>query len=164
MVAAAYLATQFEGSARVCAALAALGMIGVGAISEAINRPIWRRIEKWTYASMPADWEQLRKTWSTAHTLRTASAFLAVVFFCATAVIGSRSARSSRRPDGPVRRVARLLGGRPGGRPGPGPPPPGGPPGGPPGRPPEPGRTPGGGPPAGPVDAAGFSPVSGGQG
>jgi hypothetical protein len=87
MVAGVYLATQFEGSARVGAILAALGMVGVGAISEAINRPIWRRIEKWTYADMPADWQQLRKTWSTAHTLRTASAFLAVVAFCATAII-----------------------------------------------------------------------------
>jgi hypothetical protein len=87
MVAAVYLAIQFDGSARLAVGLAALGMIGVGGISEAINRPIWRQIEKWKYATMPENWQQLRKTWSTAHSLRTASAFLAVVAFCATAVI-----------------------------------------------------------------------------
>lgn len=82
MLVGLWLVTQFEGTAaKVTLAGAAAMMLAVGVISEGTNRPIWRRIEKWTPETQPADWEQQRHTWKVAHALRTAAAFLAVVLF-----------------------------------------------------------------------------------
>jgi hypothetical protein len=76
-----------QPAARVTAGLAALMMLAVGVISEGKNRPIWRMIEKWTPATLPDNWEQLRHTWKNAHALRTAAAFLAVVLFATTTAL-----------------------------------------------------------------------------
>jgi hypothetical protein len=79
MLVGAYLTIELvETGAEVAAAIATLGMIGVGLISEGTNRPIWRRLEVWNLGNMATNWEQLRRIWSNAHTLRTASAFLAL--------------------------------------------------------------------------------------
>jgi len=83
-----YLTIQLDQSAaEICAALATLGMVGVGLISEGTNRPIWRRIEAWNIKTLATNWQQLRHVWSRAHTLRTVSAFLALSGFTAAAII-----------------------------------------------------------------------------
>lgn len=73
--------------AQVAAAAATIGMIGVGLISEGTNRPIWRRIEAWNTNTLATNWEELRRIWSNAHTLRTVSAFVAWVGFTTAAII-----------------------------------------------------------------------------
>jgi hypothetical protein len=88
MALGAYLTIELvETGAEVAAALATLGMIGVGLISEGTNRPIWRRIEKWTINDMATNWVELRRIWGNAHTLRTISAFIALAGFTAAAII-----------------------------------------------------------------------------
>jgi hypothetical protein len=88
MLVGVYLVTQLdETAAQVAAGGATVMMLTVGAISEGRNRPIWRMIEKWTHETVPDHWQQLRRTWSLAHTLRTAAAFLAVVLFAVAAII-----------------------------------------------------------------------------
>jgi hypothetical protein len=88
MLVGAYLTIELvETGAEVAAAIATLGMIGVGLISEGTNRPIWRRLEVWNLGNMASNWEELRRIWSNAHTLRTASAFIALAGFTAAAII-----------------------------------------------------------------------------
>jgi len=85
-----YLTIEFtEISAAICAAIATLGMVGVGVISEGTNRPIWRRIEAWNTSTLAQNWVELRRLWGHAHTLRTASAFVAMVAFTAAVIIES---------------------------------------------------------------------------
>jgi hypothetical protein len=76
-----------ELAAATCAAIATLGMVGVGLISEGTNRPIWRRIEAWNTSTLAQNWVELRRLWGNAHTLRTVSAFIAMVAFTAAVVI-----------------------------------------------------------------------------
>jgi hypothetical protein len=76
-----------ETGAEVAAAAATLGMVGVGLISEGTNRPIWRRIEEWNMNTLATNWQELRRIWNNAHTLRTASAFIALVGFTTAAII-----------------------------------------------------------------------------
>jgi hypothetical protein len=83
-----YLTIEFTDiAAAVCAAIATLGMAGVGLISEGTNRPIWRRIEKWDTSTLAQNWVELRSLWGRAHTLRTVSAFVAMVAFAAAVII-----------------------------------------------------------------------------
>lgn len=87
MVNGAYLAFSLDDSAaQITSALAALCMLGVGAVSETQNRPLWRKLEKWTVDELPADWQRLRTFWSNMHTIRTAFAFAAVVLFTASLI------------------------------------------------------------------------------
>lgn len=79
--------TLDESAAQVCTAVATAGMIGVGLVSEGTNRPIWRRIEAWNIDTLATNWLELRRIWGNAHTLRTVSAFMALVAFTAAAVI-----------------------------------------------------------------------------
>jgi len=76
-----------ESGAEIAAAAATLGMVGVGLISEGTNRPIWRRIEAWNMNTLATNWQELRRIWSNAHTLRTVSAFIALVGFTTAAII-----------------------------------------------------------------------------
>lgn len=87
MAVGAYLTVELDGEAEIATAVATAGMVGVGLISEGTNRPIWRMIERWNIATMAGNWVQLRRIWSTAHTLRTISAFLALAGFTAAAII-----------------------------------------------------------------------------
>jgi hypothetical protein len=76
-----------EIAAAICAAIATLGMVGVGLISEGTNRPIWRRIEVWNTSTLAQNWLELRSLWGNAHTLRTVSAFVAMVAFTVAVII-----------------------------------------------------------------------------
>lgn len=88
MVNGAYLATQVdESSAQVTVIIAALCMLGVGITSETQNRPLWRKLEKWTVAELPDNWQKLRAHWGNMHTLRTAFAFVGLVMFTTTLII-----------------------------------------------------------------------------
>ncbi|HEV7886637.1 MAG TPA: hypothetical protein VGO92_03695 [Acidimicrobiales bacterium] len=88
MVNGLFLATQVDDStAKITCAVAAAMMLGVGIVSEGKNRPIWRMIEKWKIGTMPGNWLELRRVWSLAHSLRTAFAFLGVVFFTLSLVL-----------------------------------------------------------------------------
>jgi hypothetical protein len=88
MLVGAWLTTELtEDAARISTAVATLGMVGVGLVSEGTNRPIWRRIEKWTIETQATNWVQLRRIWGNAHTLRTVFAFLALAGFTAAAAI-----------------------------------------------------------------------------
>ena len=88
MAAGAYLTIELpDGAAEIATAVATAGMIGVGLASEGTNRPIWRMLERWDIGTMATNWIQLRRIWSTAHTLRTVSAFLALAGFTAAAII-----------------------------------------------------------------------------
>lgn len=88
MLVGGYLTVSLDKTAAAaCAAVATLGMIGVGLISEGTNRPIWRRIEAWNGFTLAQNWIELRRVWSRAHTLRTVSAFLAWVGFAAAAIV-----------------------------------------------------------------------------
>jgi hypothetical protein len=88
MVNGAFLATQLnESGAQLTAAGAALCMLGVGIVSETQNRPLWRKLERWTLAELPSNWQELRTFWGNMHTLRTAFAFLGLALFTATMVI-----------------------------------------------------------------------------
>lgn len=83
-----YLTIELNDTgARVCAAVATLGMIGVGLVSEGTNRPIWRRIEKWNINTLAENWVDLRRIWGNAHTLRTVSAFAAWVAFTLAGIL-----------------------------------------------------------------------------
>jgi hypothetical protein len=88
MVNGAYLTTQLdESAAKVTCAIAALCMLGVGLVSETQNRPLWRKLEKWTVNELPENWQSLRTFWGNMHTLRTAFAFVALVLFTTTMII-----------------------------------------------------------------------------
>jgi hypothetical protein len=88
MAVGGYLTVELDnGAAEIATAVATAGMVGVGLISEGTNRPIWRMIERWEIATMAGNWVQLRRIWSTAHTLRTISAFLSLAGFTAAAII-----------------------------------------------------------------------------
>jgi hypothetical protein len=88
MVNGFYLATQLDDStAQITSALAALCMLGVGVVSETQNRPLWRKLERWTLAELPDNWQELRAFWGNMHTLRTAFAFVGLVLFATTMVI-----------------------------------------------------------------------------
>jgi hypothetical protein len=82
MLNGAYLAVSLDDStAQILAGIAALGMLGVGIVSETQNRPLWRKLEKWQVHELPENWQQLRLGWSNAHAMRTASAFVGLVAF-----------------------------------------------------------------------------------
>lgn len=89
MLNGAYLTFALDDtSAQGAAAIATLGMIGVGAVSEAMNRPIWRKVERvWTPTEVPDNWQELRRTWSLAHSSRAAIAFIALVAFTTAFVV-----------------------------------------------------------------------------
>jgi len=88
LAAGIYLTIELgESGAEVAAAAATLGMVGVALISEGTNRPIWRRIEKWNMNDIATNWEDLRRIWGNAHTLRTVCAFFALAGFTAAALI-----------------------------------------------------------------------------
>jgi hypothetical protein len=88
MLLGAYLTFSLDDSAAAaCAAVATLGMIGVGLVSEGTNRPIWRRIEAWNIRTLATNWVELRRIWGNAHSLRTVSAFIALCAFTAAALI-----------------------------------------------------------------------------
>jgi hypothetical protein len=87
MVNGVYLATQVDGAAKVTVALAALCMLGVGMVSETQNRPLWRKLERWTVPELPGNWPQLRQHWGNMHALRTAFAFSGLVLFTTTMII-----------------------------------------------------------------------------
>jgi drug/metabolite transporter (DMT)-like permease len=53
-------------------ALAALAlMLGVMAVTLAVEVPIDKQIMTWTLGTLPADWTDIRARWATFHTLRT---------------------------------------------------------------------------------------------
>jgi hypothetical protein len=88
MVVGLYVGTQLnESVAQILSFIGAAGMLGVGVISETQNRPLWRKLEKWTVDELPDNWEVLRKNWSNAHGWRTLSAGIAVVAFTLAAII-----------------------------------------------------------------------------
>lgn len=77
-----FLFTQLDDSnAQILALIGAAGCLGVGIISETQNRPLWRKLEIWKVEELPDNWQKLRKHWSDMHTLRTASAFVALCAF-----------------------------------------------------------------------------------
>ena len=83
-----YLTIELEESAAaIASAIATVGMVGVALVSEGTNRPIWRRIEKWNMNDIATNWEDLRRIWGNAHTLRTVCAFFALAGFTAAALI-----------------------------------------------------------------------------
>jgi hypothetical protein len=83
-----YLIVELPGwGPRIAAAIATLGMIGVGLVSEGTNRPIWRRIEAWDTYTLAQNWIELRHFWGRAHTLRTISAFVALAAFTAAGIV-----------------------------------------------------------------------------
>ena len=83
-----YLTVELpDHGSNICAAVATLGMVGVGLVSEGTNRPIWRRIEKWNTYTLAQNWIELRRLWGHAHTLRTVAAFFAWVAFTAAAIV-----------------------------------------------------------------------------
>jgi hypothetical protein len=82
-----YLATQVRSAAKPTCILAALCMLGVGVVSETQNRPLWRKLERWTVPELPDNWQALRTFWGNMHALRTAFAFAGLALFTATLVI-----------------------------------------------------------------------------
>ncbi|MEV4509557.1 anthrone oxygenase family protein [Dactylosporangium sp. NPDC049525] len=57
------------------AALSALALFGVALlVTMRIEVPIVRRIETWTVATLPPDWQRLRDRWSAFHLVRIATA------------------------------------------------------------------------------------------
>jgi hypothetical protein len=85
-----YLVTLLDETlAQVDVAIATLGFVIVGAISESTNRPIWRKIENvWTGPeNTPTDWKRQRRVWSTAHTLRTLAALVSTVGYAVAGIV-----------------------------------------------------------------------------
>jgi uncharacterized membrane protein len=74
VVGLAVVVMLFRAGARTAAWLAAAGlalMVAVLVITLAVEVPIDNMIAKWTEATLPADWMQIRSRWAAFHTLRT---------------------------------------------------------------------------------------------
>lgn len=79
-VAGTLLAVRTTGTTRALAALAAVLMLGVSAVSHLANVPINRRVKAVTDTErLPAGWTDPRPLWRRWHLLRTALAVVALV-------------------------------------------------------------------------------------
>lgn len=64
------------------------GMVVVGIISEGINRPIWRQIERWSPRRVKdSEWAGKRYRWHLAHQARTYGSILALCSYAAAAIV-----------------------------------------------------------------------------
>lgn len=69
------------------AALAALVLFGVALfVTMRVEVPIVRRIETWTVATLPPDWQRLRDRWAAFHLVRIATAGAGLALLLAAAV------------------------------------------------------------------------------
>lgn len=83
------LAVRTTGTTRMLAALAAVLLLGVSAVSHLANVPINRRVKAVADAErLPADWSDPRPLWRRWHLLRTALAVVALVVNGAAVALG----------------------------------------------------------------------------
>jgi uncharacterized membrane protein len=61
--------------------LSFLLMVATLIITVVVEVPIDNQIKTWTEAIVPANWESLRHTWDTFHTIRTFTSIISVCFF-----------------------------------------------------------------------------------
>jgi len=75
--------------------LALVGLVAVIAITVGIEVPIDDKVKVWTEATLPADWQDIRQTWSDWHTVRTFVSLAALLSLTGSVVslTGSRSGR-----------------------------------------------------------------------
>jgi len=76
-----------SGLASAMYVIGSLGMLVVGIASEGFNRPIWRRIERWSPRLATDRWSEQRHKWYLAHEVRTYAAIVAVTAY-AVAILG----------------------------------------------------------------------------
>jgi hypothetical protein len=77
-------------------------MLGVMAVTLAVEVPIDNRIQTWTVETLPADWTAIRARWAAFHTLRTFLSLAAVAAALAGALALPSTSRFPGRAPGVV--------------------------------------------------------------